>query len=175
VRGLLAVLIAALAFAVPVGATTGDTRLDDAASWIAQRSVSVLCYAADEPGAPSQHGAWGYVWKPLGTATEVNLDGRLCRAILDVNSPGNLRALGVLVLTHESYHLRRWGAAGDEGKVECKAIRHWKYTARRLGATEETIAFLWPAALKQHNRLARYRDWFTGEREYFEPSCRVPK
>jgi len=149
--------------------------LADVSSWLAQRDVGVKCYAFAEPDSPWGHDAWGYVRKPLGKSRLTHLDERLCLGALDVNGelPAWQRALGVIVLTHEAYHLRRWGAAGDEAKVECRAIRHWKVVARRLGATEETVAELWPAALASHYELASYRDWL-GERPYDDPSCDVP-
>lgn len=173
---VVAVLLAAIALPAAAAPTWYTSpALVAASSWLAQRDVGVRCYASEEPDSPWGHDAWGYVRKPLGKARLAHLDGRLCAGALEVNGalPDWQRALGVLVLTHESYHLRRWGAAGDEAKVECRAIRHWRVVARRLGATEPTIAELWPSALAAHYELAGYVDWF-GDKPYEDPTCDVP-
>lgn len=150
--------------------------LNGVASAIAGRPVNVRCYG-DEPQSPAEYGAWGYVEVPTGKQQWEALDERLCAGASAPNSdlPDWQRALGVLVLTHESYHLRRWGGAGDEGKVECKAIRHWKTSMRLLGATEATVNDLWPWTLAVHYRLTDYVDLRTGERPYYEAGCDTPK
>jgi hypothetical protein len=112
--------------AIPANGYTRNQTLDAIASWLAMRPVGVKCYDELEDGSPWSHGAWGYVWKPVGKAKFMHLDDRMCEGALGVNDPELpvwKRALGVLVLTHESYHLRRWGAAANEAKVECKAGR----------------------------------------------------
>jgi hypothetical protein len=178
--GVFALALAALAFLLfaPLASSrTTYPSLNAVASTFAMRPVSVLCYGADEPGSPYDLGAWGYVRKPLRKAHRAHLDADLCDGALDINGADTevwQRALGVLVLVHESYHLRRWGAAGDEAKVECKAIRHVKVGARMLGASESTVEELWPFALASHYRLAEFRVWLTDERPYYDPDCDVP-
>lgn len=170
-----ATLLASTAQAVP--AYTGDARLDAFASKIAMRPVSVRCYHAKDVGSPYGYGAWGYVIKPTGKARFTAIDADLCEGALAVNDrslPVWKRALGVEVITHESYHLRRWGANQNEAKTQCKAVRHWKTAARLLGATEATVAELWPFALASHYKLAEYENWLDGGRPYYDPSCQVP-
>ena len=176
---LVAVALALFALAGTAQAYTQHKSLNDVASIFAQRPVKVLCYDLEEQGSPNLFGAWGYVKKPLGKAKKAHLDLVICNGALNVNDqsiPAWQRALGVSVLIHESYHLRRWGAAGDEAKVECKAIRHFRTGARLLGATEETVEELWPAALAAHYELAEYESiWDGGKKPYYDPNCNVPR
>jgi hypothetical protein len=173
---LVSLLFVALLSGGPVQASTRSKQLDAVTTWLAMRPVGVKCYGRDEKDAPWSYGAWGYVVKPVGQSKFAHLDVQICAGALDVNGdlPAWQRALGVSVVTHESYHLRRWGAAGNEAKVECQAIRHWKVVARRLGATEETVTELWPSALAAHYELAEFQNWMTGERPYYDPDCEVP-
>lgn len=166
-----------LALASTAQAKYSTLTLNEVASIYAQRPVEAWCYSFDEEDAPAAVGAWGYVLVPLAQQTEMHLDNKVCIGALAVNQknvPAWQRAIGVATLVHESYHLRKWGAAGNEAKVECKAIRHWKDAARMLGATEETVAELWPYALAEHYELANYLDVWNQTRPYFDPSCDVP-
>lgn len=175
-KRLLLVILGWALLSAPAYAYTTDQRLDQFASIFAMREVEVYCYDKLEAGSPYLEGAWGYVYIPLARQTAAHLDGRLCEGALRVNDtslPRWQRTLGVAVIVHESYHLRRWGAAGNEAKVQCKTIRNFKVAARLLGATEETVEDLWPMALAVHYRLAGYRDW-TGRRPYYDPKCQVP-
>lgn len=167
---LLSVTTAAFAY-------TKAPTLSSVASVFAQRPVNVRCYAPDEDGSPSSLGAWGYVEQPLAKQHWEALDDRLCAGAVDVNNialPVWERALGTLVLVHESYHLRRSGTAGNEAATECRAIRHWKVGARMLGASEATIDEIWPFALTSHYILTFYVDIVTNTRPYFDPHCVVP-
>jgi hypothetical protein len=62
------------------------------------------------------------------------------------------QALGVLVFTHEAFHLRHWRHRRNEGKVECQAM----------------VYFLYAYALALHahkvSLFPRYRD----------PKCKLP-
>jgi hypothetical protein len=72
------------------------------------------------------------------------------------------QALGVLVLVHEAFHLRRWRFRRHEGKVECQAMVYFKEAAQRLGASQAEAEELYPYALALHFRQLRlfpqYRD-----------------
>jgi len=174
---LLALFVLVPATAVARPETTSDARLDAVASTFAMRRVGMKCYRQEEPDSPWGYGAWGYVIKPLGKQKFGHLDVDVCEGALRINDetlPGWQRAIGSLVLIHESYHLRRWSGAASEAKTECKAIRHWKVGARMLGATEETVEDLWGEALASHYRLAEYTDWMDGSRPYYDPTCEVP-
>lgn len=177
-RALIGAVVAAVLLLAPsVEAVSRSTTLDATASWLAMRPVGVKCYEADEDASPWGYGAWGYVKRPLKTAGFMHLDSRLCAGALDVNGdlPAWQRAIGVEILVHEAYHLRRWSAAANEGRAQCEAIRHWKVVAVALGATEETVEELWPIALADHYERSNMVSWLTGERPYYDPDCVVPE
>ncbi len=175
-RVALAVGAAVLALSAGTSAAAWrNAELDRVASVFAMRSVGVKC-ATEEEDARLTY-AWGYVLRPVGKQRFAHIQMELCAAAANVNSaevPAWQRALGVKVLVHESYHLRRWGGAPDEAKVECQAIRHWKVAARLLGATEETVTLLWPYALGLYFEQAEYLDIFTGVRTYYDVNCVEP-
>jgi hypothetical protein len=94
-----------------------------------------------------------------------------CEGALNVAGPDVpiwQQALGVLVLTHEAFHLRHWRFRRDEGKVECQAIVHFKDAAERLGATAAQAEDLYPYALAWHARLMRLFP------RYRDPKCVIP-
>ena len=57
------------------------------------------------------------------------------------------KALAVLTLLHESYHVRHWAWRLDEARVECRAIRHFRVGVRVLGGSQELADRLLPYAL----------------------------
>jgi hypothetical protein len=72
------------------------------------------------------------------------------------------QALGVLVLVHEAFHLRRWRWRRDEGKVECQAMVYFREAAVRLGATPDQAYDLYAYAIALHaykvGLFPQYRD-----------------
>ena len=89
----------------------------------------------------------------------------VCTGALGVGGadvPAWQQALGVLVLTHEAFHLRHWRYRKDEGKVECQALANFRDAARRLGATAAQTEDLYPYALALHDYKVKlfpqYRD-----------------
>jgi hypothetical protein len=71
------------------------------------------------------------------------LGPRVCVGALNVGKatvPAWQQALGVLVLTHEAFHLRHWRFRRDEGKVECQALVYFRDAAQRLGATAALVS-----------------------------------
>lgn len=154
-----------------LGEYTTYPELDRLASIFAMRPYEIRCPTAsawaDNPLSPY---VWGYTTLRWSYAV---LDPLLCDAVLDVaagstDSASWVRAVGVSVLVHESYHGRRWHGRADEALVECKAIRHWTSAMRMLGADEISIDSLKGWALMAHWRLARLAD------DYYSPSCEVP-
>ena len=150
-----------------------DTRLDRLGDVFAQRDVHVVCPSSGEWAlSPVASVAWGYVRIPSGQQTGMRINALACVGAVavanrDLSVPAWQRALGVQVLVHESYHLRRWGSAGNEAKVECQAIRHFKVAVRLLGGTPTDADELWPYALAAYWRLARLAPG------YYDPSCKV--
>lgn len=175
-RLLLVLVLLSLLASQAVAATTPES-LSKVASTFAMRPVQTSCEEQGEKGSPYSLGAWGYVKIPTAKQTVEHIDADLCRAALAVNDSSldpYVRAMGVLVIVHESYHLRRWGAAGSEAQVECQAIRHWRIGAMFLGATPETIAALWPWALAAHYEETNIFNIFTGTRPYRDDACDIP-
>jgi hypothetical protein len=77
------------------------------------------------------------------------------------------RALAVLTLVHESYHVRRWAWRLDEARVECQAIRHFRVGVRVLGGSQQLADQLFPLALHWHTEITR-------NPAYHLASCNVP-
>jgi hypothetical protein len=160
---------APVAFAGGAGASAVRVELTEVARVYSLGVGEVRCASPSEWDAdPESQSRWAYtnvrdeyaVLAPLVCEAALHVGG------LDV--PAWQQALGVLVLTHEAFHLRRWRYRRNEGKVECQALVYFKDAAQRLGATEPQAADLYPYALALHGyevRLSpRYRD----------PACVVP-
>jgi hypothetical protein len=90
------------------------------------------------------------------------------RGVTDESIHPSVRALAVLALVHESYHVRRWGWRRDEGQVECRAIQHFIVAARLLGASLELAQRLYWHAVVWHYGIAQPGS------AYYRPGCRVP-
>lgn len=139
------------------------------ASIFAQRTATVECPSPEAWAKdPFAKGTAGYTWLGENTAY---IDPKLCDAALDLNNTTISqadRAFAVLVIVHESYHIRIWDLAGNEAAVECRAIRHWAVGAALLGASPETIVALRPFAIAEHWSIAaRYP-------QYYTRNCHVP-
>ena len=95
----------------------------------------------------------------------------VCVGALGVGSPDVpawQQALGVLVLTHEAFHLRHWRFRRDEAKVECQALANFRDAARRLGATAAQTEDLYPYALALHDYKVKLFP------QYRDPKCSIP-
>lgn len=82
--------------------------------------------------------------------------------------PAWQQALGVLVLTHEAFHLRHWRFRRNEGKVECQALANFRDAARRLEATAAQVEHLYPYALALREYTVRLFP------QYRDPTCVIP-
>lgn len=170
----LAVVVAAvlaLIVAASAHATTSDARIDAVASTFAQQRVQVLCYEKGEPDAPEWYGAWGYVrlHEPVEHMAPEVCAGALGLLNQDPAVPDWQKALGAMVLTHESYHLRKsLSDRGNEARTQCRTIRHVRYAMLMLGATEEQSQTLMGFALALHWRLA------ANVPKYNQADCKVP-
>lgn len=78
------------------------------------------------------------------------------------------KALAVLALVHESYHVRHWRWRLNEAHVECQAIRHFRVGVRVLGGSQQLADHLFPFALYWHAHI-------TQGLAYYLASCAVPK
>lgn len=169
---LCAAAIAALGLSASASAYEQPAELARVASVFAMQEAEVRCPSNAEWEADPIWGggprAWGYTNM---LRDYIELHPAFCAGALGVADealPSWQRAVGVLVLVHEAYHLRRWRWRFDEAKVECQAIRHFGVGARLLGATPELANELLPYALAAHARMGRLFP------EYRDPSCRLP-
>jgi hypothetical protein len=78
------------------------------------------------------------------------------------------KALAVLALVHESYHVRHWRWRLNEARVECQAIRHFRVGVRVLGGSQQLADQLFPFALAWHNQI-------TQNHAYYLASCQLPQ
>lgn len=177
-RLLTSIVMAAIGAAYPAHPAFAYDRpplIEQVASVFALRPADVRCPTMQEWVSdpiwgtdPNAQRAWGYtdmvhdfsVIQPLlcaGAAT-----------VTDAAVPAWQRATGVLVLVHESYHLRRWSGRYSEAKVECQAIRHFRQGAKLLGASPELADDLLPYALAAHDRMV------TLYPNYHDRACKLP-
>jgi hypothetical protein len=171
---ILLVISAALAAAPAASAYQRPAELERVASLFALRDAEVRCPSNEEwiadPiwGGPTSGRAWGYTDM---IDEYIVLHPALCAGALAVSDsalPRWQRATGVLVLVHEAYHLRHWSGRRNEGKVECRAIRHFAMGAERLGASPELANDLLPYALAAHQRMV------TLFPNYHDRGCKLP-
>jgi hypothetical protein len=155
--------VAALAAALSAGAYERPQRLNDVALMYSLGTGEVRCPSAAE--WESDFGSsFGYAYTNLAEDYAV-LSPLVCAGVDGVGStriPHWQQALGVLVLVHESFHLRHWRWRRNEGKVECQAMVYFREAAVRLGATESDAYDLYAYAIALHDYklkvFPQYRD-----------------
>jgi hypothetical protein len=106
----------------------------------------------------------------------VVLGPTVCEGALAVGSatvPAWQQALGILVLTHEAFHLRHWRHRRNEGKVECQAMVYFRDAAQRLGSTAAQADDLYPYALALHDYKVRLFPQY-GDRNCIYPPWAPP-
>jgi hypothetical protein len=94
----------------------------------------------------------------------------LCPILDDLagsSADDSTKALAVVTLVHESYHVRRWSWRLDEARVQCQAIRHFRVAVRVLGGSQQLAERLFPLGLAWHDKITRTP-------LYHLASCRVP-
>lgn len=170
-----AVLASALVCASPTDAFDRPPLIEQVASAFALRPVDVRCPTMEEwvsdpiwGSAANPQRAWGYtdMVNDFSVIHPVLCAGAL--AVTNATVPGWQRATGVLVLVHESYHLRRWIGRNSEAIVECQAIRHFREAAELLGASPTLANDLLPYGLAAHDRMVRLYP------NYRDRSCKLP-
>jgi hypothetical protein len=180
---LIALGLLILTAAPSATAASSYPELNAFLSKVAMRPVSLICESIDEDKALV--GAWAHVRVPVGRHHKAQArtpicDGALAVAHGDENLPDWKRAIGVAVIVHEGYHLRHWSGAANEGKVECKAIRHFKVAVQLLGGSRRVADELFPLALAYHYELIYLsRLWSRsgvrpGRDSYEDLTCDVP-
>lgn len=173
--------VAVTLFASPAVAFYQQPGLNGVASMLAGRKVAMRCMESQEENMTDftiGMGAAAYVegrnvgsrWVPSSYAVVAY---PWCGYLVDWMSRQDARGKkwedvvwAVLVITHESGHLKgaRW--AGDEAKTQCWAMQHLPAAARMLGFTEDQLPFV----VWQANKI--HREWMPDE--YQLPGCRLP-
>ena len=156
-------LVLAVAFVPNAAAYEAPGRLNEVAHVYSLGAGEVRCPSRaewDEDWASSFGWAYTNVREDYTVLGPVVCAGALGVGSADV--PAWQQALGVLVLTHEAFHLRHWRFRRNEGKVECQALANFRDATRRLGATAAQAEDLYPYALALHGYKVRlfpqYRD-----------------
>jgi hypothetical protein len=120
----------------------------------------------------SEDWASSYGWSYTNVREDYTVLGPVvCAGALGIGGadvPAWQQALGVLVLTHEAFHLRHWRFRRNEGKVECQALANFRDAARRLGATPAQVEDLYPYALALHDYKIKLFP------QYRDPNCVIP-
>ena len=152
----LAGVLAALAVAAGALGYERSVSLNEVAAVYSLGVGEVRCPSEEEWNA-DWGSAFGYAYTNLAADYAV-LSPAVCKGALGVGDPAVAdwqEALGVLVLVHESFHLRHWRWRKNEGKVECQAMVYFKEAAVRLGASDEHAHALYAYALALHGHKVR--------------------
>jgi hypothetical protein len=179
---LLVALVAITgALAAPARAFDLYPKLDAVASWLAMRPVHIRCLDEEETAQDpiiQFYGASAYVegregppwgrWRPKDYST---FAFPICEPLLHMVRgnydayPRDELAWSILVLAHESGHLRGHRWATSEALTQRWALRHFVYTAIQLGAEEPLARELLRSAVFWHRKL---------DDEYKAHGCKKP-
>jgi hypothetical protein len=88
-------------------------------------------------------------------------------SLANSSADDSTKALAVLTLIHESYHVRHWRWRLNEARVECQAIRHFRVGVQVLGGSQQLADRLFPLALVWHNLI-------TQNPSYYLATCDLP-
>lgn len=160
--------VVALSIATAAGAFEKPQSLNDVARVYSLGVGEARC-PSDEEWRADWASSFGYAYTNVRDEYAV-LSPQVCEGALSVGTeavPDWQQALGVLVLVHESFHLRRWRWRRNEGKVECQALVYFREAAARLGASPEHAESLYAYATALHAYKVRLFP------QYRDPSCRV--
>lgn len=185
IRRLLAIILIALAAAVPLGASTKHPLINDTLSWLAMRSVTGRCLSAAENKVDPliSKGVTAYVqgyytfpdlrWHPEDEAV---FAWPVCRDFIDLSNmdvEGRSvvqLAWAVLAITHESGHLRDWNkktlTSESEASTERWALRHVYAVSRRIGLDHVSSVLILRYAVKLHREELSYK--------YKHQTCKFP-
>ena len=166
---LLPSLVLALTLISSAAAYQVATTLNETAHVYSMGAGEIRC---PSPAEWSEDWASAYGWAYTNVRDDYTVLGPVvCTGALGMGSadvPAWQQALGVLVLTHEAFHLRHWRFRRNEGKVECQALANFRDAARRLGATATQVEDLYPYALALHDYKIKLFP------QYRDPSCVIP-
>lgn len=149
-------------------------QLDEISSWLAMRPTSIHCLTKKEAKSDYnivERGADAYVdgtydskgrWHPGDFAV---FNYGLCEQLVKPTSVPFF-SWAVLVITHESGHLRDATWSESEAKTQCWAIRHVRFVVARMGYDSGIQNLVLSFALKYHKAMSPV---------YLLDSCRLPK
>jgi hypothetical protein len=165
----IAGLLAGLAVAAGALGYERSVSLNEVAAVYSLGVGEVRCPSEEEWNA-DWGSSFGYAYTNLAADYAV-LSPTVCEGAQGVGDRSVAdwqEALGVLVLVHESFHLRHWRWRKNEGKVECQAMVYFKEAAGRLGANDEHAHALYAYALALHGHKVRVFP------QYRDRSCLLP-
>jgi hypothetical protein len=166
---ILLALVVALVLVPGAAAYEVSSKLNDVAHVYSLGVGEVRCPSRAEWDADW---ASSFGWAYTNVRADFTVLGPVvCAGALGVGSadvPAWQQAVGVLVLTHEAFHLRHWRFRRNEGKVECQALANFRDAAQRLGATAAQAEDLYPYALALHAYKVRLFP------QYSDPKCVIP-
>lgn len=162
-------LVSAL-FASPAVAYYEEPGINGIASTLAGKKVSVRCLTpAEEAGDPiiGVEGAEAYVegwvdftgrWRPKPYSVFKGIHCNILRRAAKGNLAGvtlNDFAWSLLVLVHESGHLKGAKWSGDEAKTQCWAMQHFRSALNQLGyrSSEQYRLVAWQLVQIHQNEL----------------------
>lgn len=170
--GVLLCLCCGLCGQVDSLAATTPPELNQVSSIFANgRAWPVYCVDTEDELAEGLLDEWSWGFTEMALEYVV-LRSDLCPAAEhpeDETLSPYTRAIGVLALIHEAYHVRAWAWRWNESRVECQAIRHFRVGVKLLGGSQDTADELYPYALMFHYLIARPGG------VYYWPACRVPE
>lgn len=147
-RWQLRITVALLALAVfliarDALAATPQHRVEQAMTVIAGRPFELDCTYAARGGAPA-------IAFPSAPAVVYAKPWVCGQARSFARRPTVAAAKALLILTHESLHVRRWAGFANERLVECRALVEVGRFARLLGASSVQVAAVAEAARVAH-------------------------
>lgn len=182
VKATATLVLAVALFASPAVAYYQEPGLNGVASVLAGKKVEVRCLTDDEEAADpaiAVEGAEAYVegwydfrgrWRPKPYTV---FKGEHCDVLFRA-AKGDLDgvtledfAWSLLVLVHESGHLRGAKWSGDEAKTQCWAMNHFKSALNQLGfrSPEQHRLVTWQMVDIHLNQIPP---------SYQLPGCRLP-
>lgn len=182
VRALAIYALLILVLAAPAVAYYQEPGINGVASRLAGKKVTVECATPDDQANDANfaiYGVEGYVegwvdptgrWHPYPVAYFKDVHCQNLVAALAGDLSGidiHDLAWSLLVVVHESGHLRGAKWSGDEAKTECWAMQHARAALNMLGFRE---LIQWKLILAQLLHIHN----FELDTAYQEPGCRLP-
>jgi hypothetical protein len=153
--------LAALVLAVGAAAYDKPALLNEVSAVYSLGAGEVRCPSTEEwrsDAASSFSHAYTHMLENYAVLSPTACAG--ARGVGTAEIPDWQEAFGILVLVHESFHLRKWRWRRHEGKVECQAMVYFQDAAVRLGASKEHAYELYSYALAMHaNTIRNFRDY----------------